>query len=154
MTEPPPFHSNQPLPNMPNKKRELYCGDTVNTLGCEDHSFQWSEAFKWYTTLSPEEKSSNKVWTSGIALAGCMPEVSYFKELILWCIDNFNNEKRIIQLQGKTPISLAPTVFRRMLRLPEPTMTFKSSEEDAFLKANHGGSNILDSFLLKPSELL
>jgi hypothetical protein len=105
-------------------------------------------------SLPLEEKNSNKVWTSGIALASCMPEVSDFKELILWCVDNFNNEKRIIQLQGKTPISLAPTVFRRMLRLPEPTTIFKISEEDAFLKANHGGMEILDNFLLKPSNTL
>jgi hypothetical protein len=81
-----------------------------------------------------------------------MPKVSYFKELILLCVDNFNNEKRIIQLQGKTPISLAPTIFRRMLRLPEPTTTFKSLEEDAFLKANHGGMKILDNFLLNSLE--
>jgi hypothetical protein len=41
------------------------------------------EAFKWYSMLSPEERSSNKVWTSGIALARCMPKVSDFKELVL-----------------------------------------------------------------------
>jgi hypothetical protein len=64
----------------------------------------------------------------GIALVGCMPEVSDFKELVLWCTNKFNNEKRIIQLQGRTPVSLAPTIFRRMLRLPEPTMTFKISK--------------------------
>jgi hypothetical protein len=39
-----------------------------------------------------------------------------------------------------------------MLRLPEPTMTFKSLGEDAFLKEKHGGSNILDSFLFKSSD--
>jgi hypothetical protein len=98
LQEPPPFHYNQPLPNMPNRKKEFYCGDTVNTLGREDHAFQWSEAFKWYTTLPLEENNSNKVRTFGITLAGSMPEVSYFKEIILWCVDNFNNENRIIQL--------------------------------------------------------
>jgi hypothetical protein len=56
MTKPSPFHSNQLFPNMLDKKRDLYFGDTVNTLGHEDHSFQLFEEFKWYTTLSPKEK--------------------------------------------------------------------------------------------------
>jgi hypothetical protein len=53
------------------------------------------------------------------------PQVSYFKELILWCVDKFNNKKRIIQLQGKSPISLAPTIFRRIIRLPEYLKVYK-----------------------------
>jgi len=117
---------------MPNKRKELHCGVTVNTLGREDHAFQWPEAFKWYTMLPLDENNLNKVWTFGTALASCMPEVSDFKELILWCIDNFNDEKRIIHLQGKTLISLAPMVFRRMPRLPKPTTIFKISEANAF----------------------
>jgi hypothetical protein len=64
----------------------------------------------------------NLVWTSGIALASCVPKVIDFKELIQWCADKFNLEKRIIQLQGEQPISLALSVFTRMLWLPTPTM--------------------------------
>jgi hypothetical protein len=80
----------------------------------------------YYSTLPPLEKNSNKIWTSGIASAGCVPEVYDFKELISWCIDKFDKEQRIIQLQGESPISLAPSTFKRMFRLPEPTMIFKS----------------------------
>jgi hypothetical protein len=46
---------------------------------------------------------------------------------------------------------LPPILFKDTHAL-ELTMTFKRSEEDALLKANHGGSNILDSFLLKLSD--
>jgi hypothetical protein len=74
------------------------------------------------------EKNSNQIWTSGISLAGCIPEVYNFKELISWCIDKFDKNKRIIQLQGESPISLAPSVFKRMLRLPESMMNFKGTE--------------------------
>jgi len=84
-------------------------------------------------------------------LEGCIPEVSYFKDLVLCCVDHFNNDKRIIQLQGKMPISMAPTVFRRMLRIPKPTTKFESSEVDTFLKANHRGTKILENFIFKPS---
>jgi len=80
-----------------------------------------------------------------------MLEVSYFKELFFCCVDKLNIEKRIIQLQGRALVSLAPTIFRRMLRLPKPTMMFKSFEVDAFLKANHGRINILEKFLIELS---
>jgi len=69
------FHYNQALPNMPSKRKYLYCDDTANTLGREDHVFQSFEEFKLYISLPLEEKNSNKVWTSRIALASCMPEV-------------------------------------------------------------------------------
>jgi hypothetical protein len=45
----------------------------------------------------------------GIALTGCVPEVYDFKEFISWCIDKFDKNKRIIQLQGEFPISLVLT---------------------------------------------
>jgi hypothetical protein len=107
---------------MSSKRKELYCGDTLNTLGCEDQDFSGREHT---TTTRPSllaEKKMNLIWTSGIALVGCVPEVTYFKELVQWCADKFNSEKRIIQLQGQQPISLAPSVFTRMLRLPTSTM--------------------------------
>jgi hypothetical protein len=66
-------------------------------------------------------------------------------------VDKFNNEKRIIQLQGMPHVTLAPTIFRRILRFLDPTMALKISEVDTFLKANHGGMNILDNFLLELS---
>jgi hypothetical protein len=37
-----------------------------------------------------------------------------------------------------------------MLRIPKPTVTFKSSKVGAFSSDYHEGMKILDSFLLKP----
>jgi hypothetical protein len=112
----PPIHKkgNQ-CKDMSSKRKDLYCGDTLNTLGREDHQFQWSQAYKWYLALPLVEKELNKVWSSSITLVGCVPEVEDFKELVLWCTDKFDTERRIIQIQGKPPISLSPSVFRRML---------------------------------------
>jgi hypothetical protein len=107
---------------MSSKKKEVFFGDTLNTLGHEDQQFQWSRAYKYYKSLPPAEKKTNLIWTSGIALAGCVPEVTDMKEIIQWCADKFVSEQRIIQMQGHQPISLAPSTFSKMLRLPAPTM--------------------------------
>jgi hypothetical protein len=74
-----------------------------------------------------------------------------FKELVSWCIDKFDKNQRIIQLQGESPISLAPSVFKRMLRLPEPTMTFKGDEAKDFLKERNGGLELLQEYLEDPT---
>jgi hypothetical protein len=100
---------------MSSKKKELYCRDTLNTLGREDQEFQWSRAYNYYKTLSPVKKKMNLIWTLGITLAGCVPEVTDFKEVVQWCAYKFNSEKRIIQLQGHQPISLSPSTFSIML---------------------------------------
>jgi hypothetical protein len=47
-------------------------------------------------TLPLEENNLNKVWTSGIALTGCVSEVADFEELVLWCTDKFDVERRAI----------------------------------------------------------
>jgi hypothetical protein len=105
-----------------------------------------------FITTSREEFKQD-LDMSGIALAGCVPEVYDFKELISWCIDKFDKNQRIIQLQGESPISLAPSVFKRMLRLPEPTMTFKSVEAKDFLKTKNGGFELLQDYLEDPTIL-
>jgi hypothetical protein len=137
---------------MPNKRKELYCGDTVNTLGREDHTFQWSEAFKWYTTLPLEENNSNKVWTSGITLQVVCWKYQTSRSSFSGVLITSTMKRGLFSCRGRLLFLLAPTMFRRMLRLLEPTTIFKSSEADAFLKANHGGTKILDNFLLKPLE--
>jgi hypothetical protein len=129
----------------------LYCGDTLNTLGRENQEFQWSRAYNYYKSLSPTEKKMNLIWTSGITLAGCVLEVTDFKEIVQWCTDNFISERRIIQLQGHQPISLAPSTFSKMLRLPTPTMRFKNEEADEFLKQHKGGNRFLSNYLEDPT---
>ena len=69
---------------MSSKKKELYCGYTLNTLGCEDKEFQWSRAYNYYKVISLIDTNMNLIWTSGIALAGCILEVTNFKELVQW----------------------------------------------------------------------
>jgi len=110
-----------------------------------------SEAFKWYSTLPPKENKLNKFWTFGIALARSVPEVSDFKELVLWCADKFDIGRRIIEIQGKSLISLAPSVFKRMLILSVHTLTFKNYEADNFLKTNNMGMELLEIFLTSPT---
>jgi hypothetical protein len=66
-------------------------------------------------------------------------EVADFKELVLLCTKKIDTEGRVIQIQGKPSISLAPLVFKRMLRLTDPTLTFKNVEVDDFLKDHNKG---------------
>jgi hypothetical protein len=101
--------------DMSNKNKYLYFGDTFNTLGCEDHHFQWSQTYKWYLSLTLPEKELKKIWSLGIFLVGCVPEVAEFKEMVLWCVDKFDTERRIVQIQGNLLIYLSPSMFRRML---------------------------------------
>jgi hypothetical protein len=61
------------------------------------------------------EKETNQFWSSCIALASYVLEVMDFRELVLWCADKFDTERRIIQVQGKKTISLAPSIFIRIL---------------------------------------
>jgi len=93
----------------------------------------------------------NHILTLGIALDGCVPEVTYFKELVQWCANEFKSKKIIIQLQGQQLISLAPLVFSRMLLLSTSTMRFKGEEANEFLKQHKGGEQILSNYLVDPS---
>jgi hypothetical protein len=49
-------------------------------------------------------------------------------------MDKFDKDRRIIQLQGESPISLIPSIFKKMLKLPEPMIIFKGDEAKNFLK--------------------
>jgi len=51
------------------------CGDTLNIFEREDQNFQWSIAYWYYSTLPLLGINENIIWTSGIALARCVPEV-------------------------------------------------------------------------------
>jgi hypothetical protein len=58
-----------------------------------------------------------------------------------------HTNQRIIQLQGHSPISLSPQVFRKMLKLPEPTLTFKGEDCREFLKKHNNGLDLLPEYL-------
>jgi hypothetical protein len=48
---------------------------------------------------------------------------------------------------GESPISLSPSLFRRMLKLIEPMITFKGDEAKELLKARSGGFELLQEYL-------
>jgi hypothetical protein len=64
-----------------------------------------------------EDKLKNKVWTLGIAKAGCVPKVFGFKELIAWCALRFDSKHQLNEVKesGRTLILLTPYTFRIML---------------------------------------
>jgi len=93
----------------------------------------------------------NQVWTSRIALAGCVLEVFDSKELVSWWVDKYDKNRRIIQLQGEFSISLKPSVFKKMLKLPETTIKFKGDEAKIFLKETNSGLELLQEYLEDPT---
>jgi len=58
-------------------------------------------------------------------------------------MDKYNKNRRIIQLQGESPISLAPTIFKKMIKLLDPTIKFKGDEVKNFLKERNSGLELL-----------
>jgi hypothetical protein len=111
--------------------RQQLCGDTVNIFRHEDQNFQWSREYSYYSSPATQNEV---IWTSGIAHAGCVPEVFDCKELVSWCADKFISDKIIIPLRDRSSVSLSPQVFHQMLRLSEPTLTFKGEDSKQFLE--------------------
>jgi hypothetical protein len=61
------------------------------------------------------------IWTYGISRARCVPKVFNRNELVAWCVEKYVLGQCIIELKDHFPISLSPQIFRKMLKLPEPT---------------------------------
>jgi hypothetical protein len=93
----------------------------------------------------------NQVWTSWISLASCVPQFFDSKVLVSWCMDKYDKNHRIIQPQGESPISLAPSVFNKILNLLELTITFKGDEAKSFLKEINSGLDLLQEYLEYPT---
>jgi hypothetical protein len=75
---------------MMDRRKESFYEDTLNTFIQEDTKFYWSRGFKYYSTFPPTKRSSNDIWTSRIAKAGCVLEVFDAKYLVMLCIDEFD----------------------------------------------------------------
>jgi len=86
----------------------------------------------------------------GIAWEGCVLDVFYYKELVTWFVERHILNQWIIQLQVHSWVSLSPQVFQNMLRLPEPTLTFKGENYREFLKKHDNGLDLLPKFLYDP----
>ena len=59
--------------------QQQFYGDTLNILGHEDQSFQWSRAYSYYSSPFSQKEI---IYTSGIADAGCILKVFDCKELV------------------------------------------------------------------------
>jgi len=126
------------------RTRHQFCRDTLNTFGREDHNFHWSRAYSYYSSPSAQKEV---IWTSRIARAGCVPEVFDNKELVSWCDEKYIPSQQIIQLQNHSPISLSPQVFHKILKLLEPTLTFKGEYCMDFLRNHDNTLDLLPKFL-------
>jgi hypothetical protein len=129
------------------RRRERFCGDTLNTFVQEDPQNHWPKIYRSYASLPSEKRNFNNIWTSGIVRARCVPEVFDTKYLVIWCTDNFEKDQRIIKMNGFSPISLAPPNFSQMLKLPNPTTIFKVEEDKNSIKAKNGGRDVLPQCL-------
>jgi hypothetical protein len=124
--------------------RQLFCGDTVNIFKREDQNFQWSQAYSYYSTPVAQ---TQVIWTYGIACAGYVPEVFDCKELVSWCANKFILDKRLIPPRDSSSVSLSHQVFHQMLRLSEPTLTFRGENCKQFLAKHNNGLDILPHLL-------
>jgi hypothetical protein len=84
---------------------------------------------------------------------GCVPKVFDCKELVSSCTKRYIPSQWIIQLRDHSPVSLSPQVFRKMLRILEPTLTFKGEDCREFLKKNGIGLDLLPEFLEIPTTI-
>ena len=116
----------------------------MNIFEDEDQNFHWSRAYSYYSTPVTQNQV---IWTSRIARAGCVPKVFDCKELVSWCADKFILEKRIIPLWDESFVSLSSHVFRQMLRLLDPTLTFKGEDWKQFLAKHNNGLDLLPHLL-------
>jgi hypothetical protein len=118
------------------ERKQHFCGDTLNLFAREDHNYHWSRSYWYYSTLP--DKFNNNVWTYGIGLTGCVPEVFECKDIVTWFIDKFFQNIRNIPLQSNSPVSLAPSDIKKMLKLPE--------------KKNNG-TDLLQEYLQDPTTM-
>jgi hypothetical protein len=71
--------------------------------------------------------------------------------VVSWCIEKYIPRQRIIPLRDHSPVSLSPQVFRKMLKLSEPTLTFRGQDYKQFLEKHDNGLDILAEFLKDPT---
>jgi hypothetical protein len=69
-------------------------------------------------------------------------------------VDKLIQNKRVIALHNSSPISLAPSIFREMLKFPEPNLVYKGEEARKFLKRNTNGLEPLQEYFHDPTTML
>jgi len=108
-------------------------------------------AYSYYSSCSTQNEV---IWTSGISHAGCIPVVFYCKEVVSWCAEKYISSQRIIPLCNHSLVSLSPQVFRKMLKLLEPTLTFIGQDCKWFLEKHDNGLDLLPEFLKDPTTVV
>ena len=95
------------------RKKEISCGDMLNSLAKIDKWFHWSKEYSWYSDFPIEDTYSKHLKAIGLVKVGCMPEVFSVLELVLCCFKHFNATKRVFRVGESTmpPISLSPIIF-------------------------------------------
>jgi hypothetical protein len=134
-------------------RKEQFCGDTLNLFAQEDYNFHSLRSYWYFTTLPLPERNENKTWTSGIVIDICVHEFFDCKDIVSWCVDKFIQNRREIFLQNGSCVSLAPSTFTKMLKLPKLTITFKGNEAKIFLKEKNNGLDLLQEYLEDPSTM-
>jgi hypothetical protein len=130
-------------------RKQSFCGDNLNLFNREDQNYHWSCSYWYYSNLFSKEK--NRVWTSEIVLAGCVPEVFECKDIVTWCIEKFIQNRRVVAFQNSSPISLAPSIFIEILKFPDPNLFYKGEEARNFLKIKNNRIDILQEYLHDPA---
>jgi hypothetical protein len=67
--------------------------------------------------------------------------------VLSWCTEKYISSQRIISLRDHSLVSLSTQVFHKMLRLLEPTLTFRGEDYKKFLKNHDNGLDLLPEFL-------
>jgi hypothetical protein len=114
----------------------------------EDQIFQRSRAYFYYSSRSAQNKV---ICTSRIARVGCVLEVFDSKEVVSWCTEKYIPGQIIIPLCDHSPVSFSPQLFHEMLKLLNPTLTFRGQDYKHFLEKHHNGLEILANFLEDPT---
>lgn len=71
------------------ESKEVIFTNTFNLLGVVDENFHQSIAYERYVNLPMEEKNGNKIWTTGLANAACVPTIFYFMGIVHLCAEFF-----------------------------------------------------------------
>jgi len=132
-------------------RKQQFCGDTLNLFAREDQNYNWSQSYWYYLSLLG--RGNNKMWTSRIVLLGCVPEVFECNDILTQCIDKFVQNRRVIVLLNSSPISLVSSIFKEMLKLPDPNMAYKGEEARHFLKRKNNGIKLLQGYLHDPASI-
>jgi hypothetical protein len=132
-------------------RKKSLCGDTLDLFSREDQNYHWSRYYWYYAKMLDGE--NNKVWISIIVLAGCVAGVFECKDVVTWCVNKIIYNIHDIPLHNSSHILLAPSIFREMLKLPEPNLVYKGEEARNFLKRKNNGLELLQEYLHDPATM-